>query len=76
MIPMEETGEHSAVRTQATLPAFPSPGIGALLQIACLAVGMRNSGHPDDVVDQWRSEALAAIRPPSPTDSLAPEGKH
>ena len=61
----EETGEHPAIRSQATLPAYPAPGIGALLRVGCLALSLRNSGHPDEVVDQWREGAKAAIKSPS-----------
>jgi hypothetical protein len=65
MIPTEETGEHSQIRSQTTLPAYPAPGVGALLRVGCLALGMRNSGHPDEVVVRWRTDAKAAIRSPS-----------
>lgn len=59
----DRTAEFASVR--AELPAYPTPGIGALLRVGCLALGMRNSGHTDEVVEQWRENAKAAIRTPS-----------
>jgi len=69
----EDTGRFASIDT---LPALPTPGAGSRLLIAVTVIALRVQGHPDDVVDQWRTEALAALRSPSPTDSLAPEGKH
>jgi hypothetical protein len=54
------------------LPAFPSPGIGAMLQVACVVMCLRNSGYPDDVVDQWRENARAHAHVPTPTESIPP----
>lgn len=65
MTTAEEAATVANSRSQATLPAFPVPGIGALLRVACLAIDMRNSGHSDETVDQWRNDAKAAIRSPS-----------
>ena len=66
----EDTAEHP--HATAALPAFPSPGIGALLQIACIVMRLRNSEYPDDVVDQWRTDAYAHAHIPTPTESIPP----
>ena len=68
----EDTAEHPHPHATAALPAFPSPGIGAMLQVACLVMSLRNSGYPDDVVDQWRAAAYAAAHVPTPTESIPP----
>ena len=69
----EDTGHFPA---PVELPAFPAPGAGSRLIIAVTVIGLRTQGVPDEIVDQWRSNALTAIHPPSPTDSIPPEGKH
>jgi hypothetical protein len=63
----EDTGRFSAVHADPihTLPPLPKPGIGATLLIAVTVVTLRLQGIPDEIVDQWRDDAHAAIRSPS-----------
>jgi hypothetical protein len=63
----EDTGHFLAVRADPahTLPPLPTPGIGATLLIATTVILLRLQGTPDEIVDQWRNDALAAIKSPS-----------
>ena len=63
----EDTGHFLAARADPvhTLPPLPTPGIGATLIVAWTVVALRLQGLPDEIVDQWRDDARAAIRSPS-----------
>ena len=68
----EDTGHFSPVQGPVpTLPAFPTPGPGAVALVALAVIGLRCQGVDDLQIDQWRAEALAAVR--SPLTTIPPE---